>query len=196
MSAFWSNRESDIISSDDFLDLFAAVYMYTKLHLSLQQRCPRNLTTLFVRRQPDDVPVLHSALYRPAGCCNSWDMNSRLSHPWPGWTSSASTSSCGSGSNRETPSTSSNQRLPRFPWSSDCHKPPPRCPIQSHLHPQPSWHGCLVGLCVSLVVPRLSRKAVSTWSVAQGCASRFFLSQKMHRSVTTKILVPNMVPPM
>ena len=66
------NRDSDIIGSDDLLAL-AAVYMYMKLHVSLQQRYPHSLsesltafTALLVRLQHDDVPVLHNASHRPA----------------------------------------------------------------------------------------------------------------------------------
>ena len=64
----WSNRDSGIVDSDDLLALDAAVYMYIKLHLSPQQRHPHSLpellaafAALFVRRQPDAVPGLHSA---------------------------------------------------------------------------------------------------------------------------------------
>ena len=64
----WSDGDSDTVGSDDLLALAAVVYMYIKLHLSPQQRYPRNLpeqlaasAALHVRRQPDDVPGLHSA---------------------------------------------------------------------------------------------------------------------------------------
>ena len=84
----WSNRDSGIIDSDDLLALAAAVHMYIKLRVSPQQRYPHRLpelltafTALLVRRQPDDVPVLHnaSAMQRQytqnSGYCKSWAMN-------------------------------------------------------------------------------------------------------------------------
>ena len=102
----WSNGDSDIIGSDKILALATAVYMHVKLHLSSQQKYPRSLpellvafTALLVRQQPDDVPGIHSAstVQRVvhAECCNSWAMNSHLSHPWVVLTSSVSGKRCG-----------------------------------------------------------------------------------------------------
>ena len=63
----WSNGASGTIECDDLLALAAAVYVYIKLHFTPQQTYPRSLlelhaafAALFVRRQPDDVPELHT----------------------------------------------------------------------------------------------------------------------------------------
>ena len=61
----WSNRDFGAVDSDDLLALAAAVCMYIKLHLSLQQQYPHSLPELLTAftagRKPDGVPVLHNA---------------------------------------------------------------------------------------------------------------------------------------
>ena len=179
----WSNGESDLVDSDDLLALAAAVYMYIKLHLSPKQRYPRCLpelltafAALLVRRQPDDVPVLQSAstvqrvvhaefrMLQQLGC----ELTTLTTMAWVDIFRQRST--LRSDSYRETSCISSSRQLVLTPsLSLLISLPQPSfgvSPLQSHLHSQPSWCGCSVCLCASLVAPRLSRPAVSSRSVA------------------------------
>ena len=144
----WSNRGSDFVDADDVFDLAAAVYMYNKLHLSPQQKYPRNLPELLTAfaawdgnltmSQYSTVSLPSSESYmQNSGCHNSWALNPQLTHGLGG------------------------RRPPAL------HVAAAAATGRPH-EPAPTGSSCRDSLCLcaSLVAPRLSRPAVSSWSVA------------------------------
>ena len=88
LTHIWSRSDSDVIAPDDIHALTAAVYMFTKLHLSPQERDPRTLPELLTAVA---APLTRQHLVMPqyfivrapssrshtsnSGCWNSWAVN-------------------------------------------------------------------------------------------------------------------------
>ena len=69
LTQVWSNEVTGSIEHDDLVAVAGPVQIYVKLHFSPQQRYPRSLpklvtafAALLVRRHPNDVPELRSAV--------------------------------------------------------------------------------------------------------------------------------------